>query len=69
MLSTKLNSEPQEDNTMKVFLKKYNSSLCLNREYLKYMFSKNMLKIQENYIRSSFVGKKFIKIEQELTLE
>ena len=44
MLSTKLNSKRQEDNTMKVLLKTYNSSLCLNREYLKSMLSKNMLK-------------------------
>jgi hypothetical protein len=44
MLSTKLNSERQEDNTMKVLLKTYNSSLCLIREYLKSMLSKNMLK-------------------------
>jgi hypothetical protein len=29
MLSTKLNSERQEDNTMKVLLKTYNLSLCL----------------------------------------
>ena len=44
MLSTKLNSDRQEDNTIKILLKTYNLSLCLNREYLKSMLSKNMIK-------------------------
>ena len=44
LLNTKLNSERQEDNTIKVLLKTYNLSLCLNREYLKSMLSKNMIK-------------------------
>jgi hypothetical protein len=44
MLSTKQNSECQEDNTMKVLLKTYHLGLYLNCEYLKYMLSKNMIK-------------------------
>ena len=44
ILSTKQNSERQEDKTMKVLLKTYHLGLCLNCEYLKYMLSKNMIK-------------------------
>jgi hypothetical protein len=65
MLSTKINSERQEDNTMKVLLKTYNLSLCLNREYLKSMLSKNIIKESQKLDTFSL----FIKIEQELTWE
>ena len=54
-----MNSERHE---VKVLLKTNNLSLCLNREYVKLMLSKTTCVL-------AFVGKHFIKIEQELTLE
>ena len=47
---------------MIVYLKTNNLSLCLNHEHLKSVLPKH------TYVLAS-VGKNFIKIEQELTLE
>jgi hypothetical protein len=47
-----------------------NFVLCLNRELIKIIDYKFMLKLQcETTFNSVFVGKKIIKIEQESTLE
>jgi hypothetical protein len=52
---------------MIVHLKANNLSLCLNHEHLKFVLPKI---ITENYVlRLASVGKNFIKIEQESTLE
>ena len=48
---------------MIVYLKTNNLSLCLNHEHLKSVLPK-----KTTYVLAS-VGKNFIKIEQELTLE
>ena len=56
---------------MIVHLKTNNLSLCLNHEHLKSVLPKNILnKLSQTttYVLAS-VGKNFIKIEQELTLE
>jgi hypothetical protein len=42
--NTKLNFECQKHNTMIVLLKTNNLSLCLNREYFKFVLQKNILK-------------------------
>ena len=47
-----------------------NFVLCLNRELIKIIDYKYMLKLQcKTTFHSVFVGKKIIKIEQESTLE
>ena len=47
-----------------------NLVLCLNRELIKIIDYKFMLKLQyKTTFNSVFVGKKIIKIEQESTLE
>ena len=47
-----------------------NLILCLNRELIKILDYKFMLKLQcKTTFNSVFVGKKIIKIEQESTLE
>ena len=47
-----------------------NLVLCLNRELIKNIDYKYMLKLQcKTIFNSVFVGKKIIKIEQESTLE
>ena len=52
---------------MIVYLKTNNLSLCLNHEHLKSVLPKNISQ-QTTYVLAS-VGKKIIKIEQDLTLE
>ena len=50
--------ERQKYNTMIVYLKKNNLSLCLNHEHLKSVLPKNIL-ITENYVHSRFCWYKF----------
>ena len=58
------NDSTFEDKTIKFAFKSWIFKICASKKYLKI--------ITENYIRSRFwrsVGKNFIKIEQELSLE
>ena len=53
-----------------VFFDVHNLVLCLNRELIKFIDYKHMLKLQcKATFNSAFVGEKIIKIEQESTLE
>ena len=69
-LNTNLNYSSSNVLSLYCIFDVQNLVLCLNRELLKIIDYKFMLKLQcKTTFNSVFVGKKIIKIEQESTLE
>ena len=69
-LSTNLNYLSSNILSLYCIFDVQNLVLCLNRELIKIIDYKFMLKLQcKTTFNSVFIGKKIIKIEQESTLE
>ena len=69
-LNTNLNQLSSNVLSLHCIFDVQNLVLCLNRELIKIIDYKCMLKLQcKTTFNSVFVGKKIIKIEQESTLE
>ena len=69
-LSTNLNYWSSNILSLYCIFDVQNLVLCLNRELIKIIDYKFMLKLQcKSTFNSLFIGKKIIKIEQESTLE